>query len=303
LRSLTAGRMRETISAIGGLAMSLGVLVVEDDEALAEVEVAFLNRIGYRDVTIFHRAAGVVEWVRQHKPQLILLDLMLPDRSGYDVCEELKLDRDTNRIPIIIATARTLHSDLLRGLRVGANFYLTKPFGMDQLRQAIDHVLAWRAELERTGANGEIHFELKSDTNYLKELNHMLSSLFLYTPLNEDQIFQLTTAVREMGANAIEWGNRNQVDRPVTVTYRIDQEKVTIMIRDSGTGFDRTDLAHAAREDDPAAHLDVRESRGLRAGGFGIFMARGLVDDLQYNDAGNEVRLIKRFTPTPTASS
>src|SRR5207302_6038239 len=113
----------------------------------------------------------------------------------------------------------------------------------------------------------------------------------------EDQAFELTTAVREMGNNAIEWGNRKQIERPVTVTYRIDRDKIVIVIRDEGSGFNREELPHAACAEDPAKHLSVREEKGLRVGGFGIFMTRGLVDDLQYNETGNEVRLVKRFAP------
>ena len=270
------------------------VLVVEDDESIAELEATILRRMGF-EPTVMHHGAGVVDWVRQNKPRLVLLDLMLPDRSGYDICEELKLDRDTNLTPVIIVTARSLEEDVLKGLRVGANYYLTKPFNVDQLQHAVEHVIAGREELERAGASGEVHFQLKSDRQNLEELNRLLGSLFHFTPLTEDQVYQLTAAVREMGNNAIEWGNRNNTDSPVTVTYRIDPEKVTIVIRDTGEGFDRTNLPHAAHEDDPAAHLDVRSARGMRMGGFGIFMTKGLVDDLQYNEAGNEVRLVKRF--------
>ena len=148
-------------------------------------------------------------------------------------------------------------------------------------------------------ARGEVHFQLKSDTHYLAELNHLLSSLYLYSGLSQEQAQHLTMAVSEMGTNAIEWGNRKQVDQPVTITYRIDPEKVTIVIRDSGPGFDRSKLKHAAKLDDPTSHLDVRESMGIRVGGFGILMTKGLVDELEYNQAGNEVTLVKRFTSQP----
>ena len=87
------------------------------------------------------------------------------------------------------------------------------------------------------------------------------------------------------------------VDRIVTVTYRIDPEKVTILVKDTGPGFDPARLPHAADAGDPTKHTMVREVLGLREGGFGIMIARGLVDELQYNEKGNEVRLIKFFPP------
>lgn len=269
-------------------------LVVEDDKPVADLLATVLRERGF-EATALYEGNSVVTWVKAHQPDLVLLDLMLPGRSGYEICEELKLDRATNLLPIVICTARAGHEDLVRGLRVGANFYLTKPFTIDDLNRAVDRALEWRREVEQSGTHGEVHFEIKSETHHLEELNRLLSSLFLHTGMSEEEIFRLTTAVREMGSNAIEWGNKKQVDRPVTVTYRIDAEKVVIVIRDEGAGFDRGNLPHAAKEEDVAAHLDVREAMGLRMGGFGIFMTRGLVDDLKYNEAGNEVRLTKRF--------
>ena len=110
-------------------------------------------------------------------------------------------------------------------------------------------------------------------------------------------------AVRELCVNAIEWGHQNQIDRIVTVVYQIDSEKITIVIRDEGPGFDPTNLPHAAQPEDPVSHMMVRETLGLREGGFGILLARGLVDELQYNETGNEVRLVKFFPPVPQFAS
>ena len=275
--------------------MGRTALVVEDEPLLSEMLVGILDKRGF-DATPMLDGTDAAAWVRELQPDLVMLDLMLPGRSGYEICQELKLDRATNLIPIVICTARTQHEDRLRGLRIGANYYLTKPFTIDQLEHAVNHALAWRREVEEAGTAGEVHFELKSDTHYLEELNRLLSSLFLHTGMSEDDIFQLTTAVREMGSNAIEWGNQKRDDSAVTVTYRIDAEKIVIVIRDEGPGFDRANLPHAVKGiHDPASHLEVRDAMGLRIGGFGIFMSRGMVDDLQYNHTGNEVRLTKRF--------
>ena len=267
-------------------------LIVEDEIELAELFTEILRRRGL-DATVLHEGGPAPAWMRDNQPDLVLLDLMLPDKSGYAVCEEVKLDRKTNLIPIVMVTARSAHQDMVRGLAVGANEYVTKPFTLDQLNDAIDRALAWRDDLCRCGAMGEIHFELKSEACFLEELNHMLSSLFLYSGLPGDSIRQLTTAIREMGMNAIEWGHRKQGDLLVNITYRIDKDRVVIVIRDSGPGFNPDAVPHAADPEDPAKHMEVRDSLGLRVGGFGILMARGLVDELQYNQTGNEVRLVK----------
>ena len=276
--------------------MTRKALIVEDERDTGELLAEILRRRSFEPTHLLE-GKPAVPWVHQHRPELILLDLMLPDADGYNICEELKLDRDTNAIPIVMVTARDQPQDRVHGLQVGANYYLTKPFTVEQLDYAIQHTFRWRDDLRRAGTQGEIRFQLQSDTQYLEELNQLLGSLFLFTGLSDIQIRQLTMAVRELGTNAIEWGHKKQLDRIVTVTYRIDREKVTIIIRDTGPGFDPRNLPHAAQAEDPTSHLMVRETLGIREGGFGILMARGLVDELHYNETGNEVRLVKYLTP------
>jgi DNA-binding response OmpR family regulator len=267
-------------------------LVVEDERNTAELLAEILRRRGF-EASLFLEGKNAAAWAKEHQPDLILLDLMLPDIDGYHICEALKLDRTTNLIPIVMVTARDQPQDRVHGLEVGANGYLVKPFSMEQLNEAITQALAWQAGIRRLGAQGEILFRLQSDTRYVEQVNNLLASLYLFTGLKEMQIHQLTMAVRELGVNAIEWGHKKQVERIVTIAYHIHPDKVVIDIRDTGPGFDPKKLPHAARPDDPLAHMTVRESMGIREGGFGILMSRGLVDELAYNDKGNEVRLVK----------
>lgn len=281
--------------------MGLRALIVEDEGDTGELLAELLRRRGF-EPTVFAEGKPAIDWIRQQHPELILLDLMLPDMDGFTVCENLKLERDTNMIPVIMVSALADHKHKIRGLQVGANQYLTKPFTAEELNHAINEAVAWRDDLQRRGAAGEIHFQLQSDYEYLEELNHLLAALFLYSGLSETHSKQLAMAVRELGTNAIEWGHQKQLDRIVTVTYRIDSEKITIVVRDTGPGFDPKNLPHAARPEDPIGHMMVREALGLREGGFGILLARGLVDDLQYNEKGNEARLIKYFPPRKQAN-
>jgi DNA-binding response OmpR family regulator len=277
-------------------------LIVEDEPDMADV-LARICRLRHIEPSILHVGNPAPDWVRQHHPDVVLLDLMLPDRDGFSVCQEIKLDRATNLTPIVMVTAMGRREDLIHGLTVGANEYIQKPFEIEELDAAIDRALAWHDELRRSGAQGEVHFEMKSDTQLLNDLNHMLSSLLLYTPLSADQAHQLTTAVREMGVNAMEWGHRKRVDLVVTVKYRIEADRVVVTVKDTGPGFNRQNLAHAADIDDPVKHIDVRESLGLRVGGFGILMTKGLVDEMDYNQAGNEVRLVKYFHAKPAETT
>ena len=273
-------------------------LVVEDEHDLGELLTQYLTRRGF-DTTLVTEGTAAIRIARELQPDLILLDIQLPDIDGFTVCETLKLERETNLIPIVMQTIMHLPEHQVRGWQVGANRYITKPYTLDQLNDAITEAIAWREEMQRKGAEGEIHFQFQSDVKYLEELNQLVSLLLLQTPFTPQQIQQLTTALREIATNAIEWGHRNQIDRVVTMTYRIDREKLTIIVRDSGPGFNPDQLPHAATPDDPTKHLMVREALGIREGGFGSMIARGLVDELSYNEKGNEARLVKYFQPRP----
>ncbi len=276
--------------------MNRKALIVDDEQDLAMLLAEHMRHWGF-EPTVLLEGKNVVEWVQRNRPAVILLDLMLPDVDGYSICETLKLDRETNLVPVIMITAMSDLEAKVHGLQVGANTYLTKPFTAETLNEAIQDALNWLEDLKEHGTQGEIRFHLQSDTHYLEELNHLLGSLFLFSGLSKQQIKQLTTAVRELGTNAIEWGHQKQAERIVTVDYRIDPQKVTIDIKDTGPGFIPTQLPHAASQDDPVSHMMVRETLGIREGGFGIMMSRGLVDEMAYNDKGNEVRLIKYFSP------
>jgi anti-sigma regulatory factor (Ser/Thr protein kinase) len=103
-------------------------------------------------------------------------------------------------------------------------------------------------------------------------------------------------AFRELLTNAIEWGGKLDPNRKVRISCVRTGRLLLYRIADPGEGFDIDRLRHAAimnPDDDPMRHLSVREEQGLRPGGFGLAMTRSLVDDLIYNEARNEVLLIK----------
>jgi DNA-binding response OmpR family regulator len=270
------------------------VLIVDDERDTNDILASLVQARDFEPVQLFE-GSQVSAAVREHTPDVILLDLMLPDADGFAICDQLKRNRETNLIPIIMVTALQDAKHRAAGVRVGANGYLAKPFTPEQLFEVIDKAMAWRYEHESRGTTGEINFDIRSESTYLQQANDLLADLFAHTSLTERQIKDLKQAVMEMGGNAIEWGHRKNAELVLQITYRIDPEAVTLIIRDQGPGFNPKKLPHAASDEDPIGHLDVRNELGIREGGFGIMLARGLVDEFRYNDRGNEVTMIKRF--------
>jgi DNA-binding response OmpR family regulator len=270
------------------------VMIVDDERDTNDILASLLRARNFVPVQLYS-GSQVVHAVSQKAPDLILLDVMLPDVDGFSICGQLKRNRETNLIPIIMVTA--LHDTHHRaaGVRVGANDYLRKPFTSSELFEAVGKALAWHDEHLKRGTYGEINFDIRSELTYLQEANDMLADLFAHTPLTERQIKDLKQAVMEMGGNAIEWGHHKNADLVLRITYRIDLESITLIIQDQGPGFNPTNLPHAASNEDPIGHIELRNELGLREGGFGIMLARGLVDEFRYNERGNEVTLVKRF--------
>jgi anti-sigma regulatory factor (Ser/Thr protein kinase) len=233
-----------------------------------------------------------IAWTRQHRPELIFL---MPDAPQVvaNLCESFKLDPATNVIPILAVSVAPEDLPVIAGLQISCNHRLTVPLTLDQLRQAVEEVQAWRSQLQKQRISSELCFQLPSAIPSLERLTQALESLFIRAGFSFDQVKRLKIAVRELGINAIEWGHRKEIDKIITVNYRVYEDRMTLTIRDTGSGFDPGQIPHAARPGDPVGHLETREGMGLREGGFGILLAQGLADELRYNDLGNEVCLVK----------
>jgi DNA-binding response OmpR family regulator len=278
------------------------IMVVEDDPGISDMLCALLRSQGYHTDCVFD-GAQAIQRVVEEQPDAIVLDVMLPGMNGFDVCRKLKFRKDTNQIPILMLTALNDPQSRRQGLRVGANRYLTKPFDpLDLLKELRDLLDNHRRLADgQARAQGELH--MQSDSKYREHLNDFLDELFQLTPLSEADIGRMRYAVLEMTENAIEWGNGRNEDLTVTIAYEVSDDQMKFVITDQGTGFDPGECPHAACEEDPVSHLDLREKLGLRQGGFGIMIAKGMVDKVEYNDTGNQVTLTKYFATLPSAAA
>lgn len=120
--------------------MGKKILIVEDEESLLKLESILLTTKGYL-VQGATTGLAALEAVATEAPDLILLDIMLPELDGFEVCERLKKDPKTRRIPIILLTARRTPEDISRGEEVGADRYITKPFKSAMIMETIEQLL------------------------------------------------------------------------------------------------------------------------------------------------------------------
>jgi CheY-like chemotaxis protein len=117
------------------------ILVVEDEINTSELLRRYFEIVGYKVVNA-HQGKEALEMAREHQPEVIILDIMLPDMNGYEVCKKLRSDEETSRIPIVFLTTKDERSDRLEGLRLGADDYLSKPFDVEELRLRVHNIIA-----------------------------------------------------------------------------------------------------------------------------------------------------------------
>ena len=141
------------------------ILVVEDERDMADLVAARLTREHY-DVVIAHDGVAGLERIRADRPDLVVLDMMLPRLAGTEVLRELRADPAIANTPVIVLTARAEEGDVVAGLEIGADDYMTKPFKMAELVARIGAVLR-RAKPAAGSSRGSISagpIEINQDT-------------------------------------------------------------------------------------------------------------------------------------------
>jgi len=122
------------------------LLVVEDDNDISNMLKIYFNGLGY-DVDVAPRGSEALEKTHTVLPHLIVLDIMLPDIDGYEVCRRLRQSTRTSHIPVIFLTQKDERSDKLQGLELGADDYITKPFDIEELKLRVQGAIR-RSERE-----------------------------------------------------------------------------------------------------------------------------------------------------------
>ncbi len=270
------------------------VLVVDDEPAIREMLAQILETAGYATHTA-RDGQEALEILERESYDLVILDIYMPRLDGIELLSELRMRWILPKV--IVITGDNAPETLLRAVREEAYQYINKPVAADDLLPLVADVLAApqaTPPIEVISARREwVELLVPCDMTAADRIQSFMDGL--KGDLPEEVRKSVGAAFRELLLNAIEWGGHFDARRKVRIACLHSKRMLLYRIADPGAGFRIEDLAHSAvsNPEDPIAHIDVREERGMRPGGFGIVLAQGMVDELIYNEARNEVVLIK----------
>ena len=174
------------------------IYIVEDDMNICEIEQFALKNAGY-ETKGFGTAAAFEQQLKEKLPDLIILDVMLPDKDGLEILKGLRMNKSTYKIPVIMITAKSTELDKVKGLDLGADDYMTKPFGVMEL---ISRVKAMMRRLDLFEHEDRLAFEgIEMEVKTLLDTIH--DNMYAVAEKNlEDNTFDLKTLdeVKEMAA-------------------------------------------------------------------------------------------------------
>ena len=145
------------------------IYAVEDDKNILEIEIFALKNSGYQ-VEGFECAHDFYKKLEEKQPDLALLDIMLPDEDGLEIVAKLRRRPETKKLPIIMVTAKSTEIDKVKGLDVGADDYLTKPFGVMELIARVKAVLRRTMEEDKFLTLGDIFLDDEKHMVYVKDV-------------------------------------------------------------------------------------------------------------------------------------
>jgi anti-sigma regulatory factor (Ser/Thr protein kinase) len=226
---------------------------------------------------------------------LVITDQASSGREDVELLRKAQLVRPHTRL-IIVADRRT-PADVIAAIRARAFSYLTKPLSTQVLEDVLQLAVespAWEDAIEMlSGTDAWIRLSVRCDVSTANRLQQFVREFLDLPEADEDKV---ATASREMLLNAMEHGGKFDPERRIEIAYLRARQVVLIRIKDPGEGFslkENLDTAANNPPGDPLRHQKHREAQGIRPGGYGILLAKNLVDELFYGEKGNDVLLIK----------
>jgi CheY-like chemotaxis protein/anti-sigma regulatory factor (Ser/Thr protein kinase) len=271
------------------MAVAKHILIADADPEVHRLLLTVLEALGHRVDSVY----GSPEALRAVAS--IHYDLVLADVST-GLLEHLRELRPA--VKVVVMTVESTPEAIVRSIREQAFAYFSKPFAIRAVADMVGKALEsapHEDDIQVVSASPTwLSFRVRCKMETAERIVQFLRELPTDLPPAERE--NIASAIREILVNAIEHGCDSDPEKRVRITYIRTQRAIIYHVGDPGSGFSFKDLSHAAvsnPEHAPFEHSEVRDRLGMRPGGFGILLARHMVDELIYNEAGNEAVLIK----------
>jgi CheY-like chemotaxis protein len=227
-------------------------LIVEDEPEANKLLGMLLRLRGYRTESAY-TGMEALHLVAKSQPDVIFLDLMLPDLNGYEICKILKSSRGTSLIPLVIITARLADENRIESFCIGADDYISKPYTPDRIFQAVEQAVRW-SNLCRSGEiQASVFFDHSDDGEILRRMGQFRSLVFGRTALSLEAVAQISRAIKEIWCVADEWARGYPGDHITTLTYTLTAQRLVLEFRDAAGWLGRVPIL----AEDPTSEVSI----------------------------------------------
>jgi DNA-binding response OmpR family regulator len=277
------------------------VVVCGRDEQIARRVEEVLSDVQIEQVPDNQALLAAVEF---NAADIVLTSRESSGKENVDAMRQIQKLQAPSNAKVIIMAGDSTRDDVIAAMRARAFCYFSKPYFEAAFDEVLRHAASsseWEDNIEVSSATPAwlrviARCELATADRLIQFMNEV-------SDLDGTERESMGFAFKEILMNAMEYGGQFNRERLVEASYVRGKRVIIYRIRDPGDGFSLEELTHAAISnppEDPVRHLEVRDSMGIRPGGFGVLLSKKLVDDLIYNEQGNDVLLIKYLDPSPT---
>lgn len=268
------------------------MLVVPERDFFAKTLEYYFENAGW-DIEVFTKVVDALVKIETGKAYLVILDALFEDYQKF--CYALKMRRETNPVPLILLYPSEGTWKVINEVSIVGDENLPQPFEFRQLLDYADAEIIRAAE-EELIFEQQLNIHLPTDEPSIEKVIDTVHKLVEGSGINEEGQVAMSAAFREAVVNAAQHGNKYKRDKKIEVQYLLDREKITMVVKDQGGGFNHEMYVKSGSTKDAISAARERHAQG-RMGGLGIMLMLRCCDRLEYNQQGNQITLTKHLKP------
>jgi anti-sigma regulatory factor (Ser/Thr protein kinase)/nucleoid DNA-binding protein len=280
--------------AVNALATTTLLIVVPSVDFFSETLVYYFEKSGWTTKVV----TSVAEALRQIQTlgaYAVVIDNAVPEASRLS--QTLKATRESNRIPLFLLNPKGFNPEAPGAFAVQGDAHLSQPFEIRKMITMLESEMVRAAEAS-DALQQQITFMFPSEESQIEAAFDYGHKIFEQSGLTDEGQVALAAAFREAVGNANQHGNKYRKEKKIDILYLLDRDKITIVVKDMGEGFDHQKYVRHGKAADAITAARERGAQG-RMGGLGIMLMLKCCEKIEYNQKGNAITLTKSLKTKP----